>query len=63
MNENVYKVLRGFTKLSDSEKAVFISELNKYQQGTYSERQILTESFNSKASVGPKNSVCTCCGR
>lgn len=63
MNENVYKVLRGFTKLTDSEKALFISELNKYQQGSYSERQILTESFISKASVGPKNSVCTCCGR
>lgn len=63
MNENVYKVLMGFIKLTDAEKALFITELNKYQQsGTY-DKLTLRESFNAKSSVGPKNSICTCCGR
>ena len=35
MNENVYKVLMGFIKLTDAEKALFITELNKYQQAGY----------------------------
>jgi hypothetical protein len=63
MNENVYKVLMGFIKLTDAEKALFITELNKYQQAGYYDKINLRESFNSKSSVGPKNSICTCCGR
>lgn len=63
MNENVYKVLMGFIKLTDAEKALFITELNKYQQAGYYDKLTLRENFNSKSSVGPKNSICTCCGR
>jgi hypothetical protein len=63
MNENAYKVLMGFTKLSDSEKSVFIKEINKFQNAGFSEKQMISESFRMKASVGPKNSICTCCGR
>ena len=63
MNENVYKVLTGFTKLTDAEKSLFITELNKYQQAGYIDKITLRESFSSKSSVGPKNSICTCCGR
>ena len=63
MNENVYKVLNGFIKLSDSEKTLFINQLNDYQKANYSEKQNIYESVRLKSSVGPKNSICTCCGR
>lgn len=63
MNENVYKVLNGFMKLTDAEKTLFINELNKYQQAGLIEKQNLRESVRIKCSVGPKNSICTCCGR
>lgn len=63
MNENVYKVLNGFMKLSDAEKSLFIDELNKYQRANSIEKQTLRESVRLKSSVGPKNTICTCCGR
>ena len=63
MNENVYKVLNGFVKLSDAEKALIIAEIIKYQNAGYSEKQVITENVRIKCSVGPKNSICTCCGR
>jgi hypothetical protein len=63
MNENVYKVLNGFMKLTDAEKSLFIAELNKYQQASIFEKQAIRESVKLKSSVGPKNTICTCCGR
>lgn len=63
MNEKAYKVLKGFIELSDSEKSTFIEEINKYQNAGYVERQRLYESVKLKSSLGPKNSICTCCGR
>jgi hypothetical protein len=63
MNENVYKVLNGFMKLSDAEKTLFIDELNKYQRASSLEKQTLKENVRLKSSVGPKNTICTCCGR
>lgn len=62
MNENAYKVLVGFTKLTASEKAKFIEEINKYLQSSEYGKVELTRTFSSK-SVGPKNTICTCCGR
>jgi hypothetical protein len=50
-------------KLTDAEKTLFITELNKYQQAGLIEKQNLRESVRIKCSVGPKNSICTCCGR
>lgn len=63
MNENAYKVLMGFIKLSASEKTVFIEEVNKYQNAGFNEKSLIIERIQLKASVGPKNSICTCCGR
>lgn len=63
MNENVYKVLNGFIKLSDTEKSAFIRELVAYQDANYTEKQRIYESVKLKSSLGPKNSICTCCGR
>lgn len=63
MNEKAYKVLVGFTKLNYAEQLEFIQELTKYRQAGVYERSTLQESFARKSSVGPKDSVCTCCGR
>ncbi|MCG8859994.1 hypothetical protein [Tenacibaculum finnmarkense] len=63
MNENVYKVLNGFIKLSEAEKTLFINELNKYQSAGFYEKQNIYENVKLKSSVGPKNTICTCCGR
>lgn len=63
MNENVYKVINGFIKLTEAEKTLFITEINKYQNAGYNDKQIITENVRIKCSVGPKNSICTCCGR
>lgn len=62
MNESAYKVLVGFTKLTESEKAIFIAEINKYQRSSEYAKIELSRTFSSK-SVGPKNTICTCCGR
>jgi hypothetical protein len=63
MNEKAYKVLVGFTKLNYAEQQEFIQELTKYRQAGIYERSTLQEGFQRKSSVGPKDSVCTCCGR
>ena len=56
MNENAYKVLIGFTKLTEAEKAIFIAEINKYQNSTEYGKIEMTRIFSSK-SVGPKNTI------
>lgn len=63
MNEKAYKVLVGYTKLNTLEQQEFLRELGKYRNASIYERTSLQESFNRKSSVGPKDSVCTCCGR
>lgn len=63
MNEKVAKVLKGFINLSESEKNDFINDLNKYQRSDYYDRGVQKRLVEERASVGPKDSVCTCCGR
>ena len=63
MNEKMYKVLVGFSKLSYTEQEEFFKELSKYRVSGPYEKSTLQESYSRKSSVGPKDSVCTCCGR
>jgi thymidine kinase len=65
MNENVARVLRGFLNLTTDEKAEFIRELNRYQGLQYDfQQKAFMEQVETRAdSVGPKNSICSCCGR
>jgi hypothetical protein len=67
MTFKVAKVLRGFIKLSSSEKIEMINELNKYQSaGIYEKDRIEKQveiDVEKSMSVGPKNSICECCGR
>lgn len=57
------KVLRGFTGLNNIEREDFIKELNKYLAAGNIQRQELEREIRLQASVGPKNSICDCCGR
>lgn len=64
MNEKVAKVLRGFINLTDSDKIDFINDLNKYQRGDSYDKNVTKRLVEERSSsVGPKDSVCTCCGR
>lgn len=63
MNEKVAKVLRGFINLSATEKAEFIRELTRYQSSGIVDKSIMERTINESASIGPKDSICTCCGR
>jgi hypothetical protein len=63
MDGNVYKVLRGFAKLTEAEKKLFIRELNRYEHASYLEKSQLNEIYNAKSNTSAKDSICTCCGR
>ncbi|QIP16844.1 hypothetical protein G8759_31485 [Spirosoma aureum] len=65
MNEKVARVLRGFLNLTPLEKDEFIRELNRFQNLQYDfQRNSFKEQVEAKSdSVGPKNSICSCCGR
>jgi hypothetical protein len=63
MNDNAYKVLDRFIKLTEAEKSLFIDELNKYQRASLFEKQTLRESIRLKSIVSSKKTICTCCGR
>lgn len=63
MIEKVSKVLKGFLGLNSIEREEFIRELNMYQNSGYIQRQEFEREVRHKASVGPKNTICDCCGR
>lgn len=63
MNENVERVLNGFFKLSQDERSRLLNEITLYSGKTYSERSIQEKQVEQRSSVGPKNSICKCCGR
>lgn len=62
MNEAVSQVLNGFLKLNMQERNDFVNELNRYLSGNQFDQRH-TEELMQKRSLGPKNSVCKCCGR
>lgn len=65
MTEKGSKVLKGFLGLNSTERIDFIEELNRYQSAGVGsvQRQALESEVRQKASLGPKNSICDCCGR
>ena len=63
MNDKENKVFKGFLGLSSTEKDNLIKELSKYQNATYTQRQITEREVQYTSSVGPKNTICDCCGR
>lgn len=64
MDENVARVLRGYLNLNEVEKNEFLSELRRYESLQYDfQKNALKEQVEKRASVGPKNEICTCCGR
>lgn len=65
MNEKTARVLRGFLNLTPLEKEEFLRELNRYQGLQLDfQKKAFQEQIEKRAdSVGPKNSICSCCGR
>ena len=63
MTEKVAKVLNGFTNLTLAEREEFIKELTRYRNSTSWEKPEIERDIQKGMSVGPKNTICTCCGR
>ena len=64
MTTKVAKVLKGFIKLSPSERLEFINELNKYQrESSLQSKKIFEDDVQRLAALGPKDTICDCCGR
>lgn len=59
----MYQLLRAFTKLNDSERSQFLTEVAKFQSAPYYDKERLKNNINERAGVGPKDSICSCCGR
>lgn len=63
MNDKEIKVMRGFLGLTDTEKINILKEINNYQSSGPYTRQTIETDIRYKSSVGPKNTICDCCGR
>ena len=63
MNQNEIKVMRGFLSLSNEEQQNFLKELDGYYKLDSSLKLDFKRLVESRASVGPKNTICGCCGR
>ncbi|WP_394992676.1 hypothetical protein [Emticicia sp.] len=63
MTDRENKVMKGFLGLTTTERVNFINELNGYQNADYYRKNIVEREVQQKASVGPKNTICDCCGR
>lgn len=65
MNKTVMYAIKAFINLSETEKAEFIEQVNKYQDGLYIEkRQINEEIEKSLQRTGPLNiGNCPICGK
>lgn len=62
MNENIFRVLVGFTNLSAYERELFARELSNYQHCNYIEQLLLKTAYNTKATAGQEHTACKCCG-
>ncbi len=63
MTEKVSKILRGFLGLTSTERDEFIKELERYQKSSYYDKLEFERYVRQKSSLGPKNTICDCCGR
>lgn len=66
MANDVEKVVAGFTRLSDSERARAVESLNAYINADADRKRILKEDYGIRAGLdlGPTNQGgCPCCGK
>lgn len=64
MTSNVKKVLKGYLRLTESERTELLQEIEKHRQATFSERTIIEKGISDAVSLGPLSSgACPCCGR
>lgn len=62
MNEKTYKVIKGYSELSSSERKEVRDFIEKYERKEFEDRNPLIKSLSE--SVGPiDQNSCPCCGR
>ncbi len=61
MTNNTELVYKGFLRLSEDEKNVFIDEINRYLRKDVSERTIIAK--QERITLGPLSTACVCCGK
>jgi hypothetical protein len=61
----VQQVFRGFSRLTETDRAAVIELINDYQRSSALQREILHKSFENVPGVvlGPLGGGCACCGR
>lgn len=63
MNDKENNVMKGFLGLSISERENLIKEITRYQNSDFRQRENIRIEVERRSSVGPKNTICTCCGK
>ena len=62
MNEKVYKVIKGYSNLSYTERKEVREFIEKYEKEEFKEREPLVKALSE--SVGPiHQDTCPCCGK
>lgn len=65
MDRATATVVRGFTRLSDSQRREFIQQLNMYVAGNHETKSLIASAARDvlRVDMGPLSGGCTCCGR
>jgi len=60
------KVVAGYSKLTAQDRSEVLAEINRLNNSTGRDKQVLEESFAKRAGIDPgpiNNDGCPCCGR
>lgn len=64
MNEKVQRALNSYYKMTSTEKLAFKKAMNDFDNYPFEfQRDSVKKSLSESISVGPKNTICDCCGR
>jgi hypothetical protein len=67
MDSKVAAVLQGFTALTPTQRAEFVTRVNEYINGDPDTKDRLTKESRrdwiTKVDLGPTSRACPCCGR
>lgn len=66
MDRATATVVRGFTRLSDSQRREFIQQINEYMEGNYERKALIASAAQRdmlRVDMGPLSGGCPCCGK
>jgi len=63
MRDKVITLMKAYIEMTPQEKDEFIRELNDYHRKDNYYKRLYENEIRKSFSVGPKNSICACCGR